>query len=322
MNQQNGKDITESFGFLVVDKPGGMTSHDVVAKVRRGTRIKRIGHAGTLDPMATGVLVLCLGAATRLSEYVMASSKRYTATIRLGIETDTYDADGQVIQTADLSLVTREVIEGALTHFQGQVEQIPPMYSALKQDGKRLYDLARAGQEVERKPRTVELQTAYVAYTPPDLKIDVICSAGTYIRSIAHDLGAYLGVGGHLTRLRRESSGSLDHPVAWDTLSTAMLDGSWQRYLIDERVALAALPEVTLSQEAAQAVFNGRTIERGDRVKGVNTPILAAGSGKDGETGNPIHYRAYSPGNRFIAILTLAGENGEYWQPEKVFHPT
>src|SRR5579859_4046365 len=130
MSRKSAPDPLEPFGFLVVDKPGGITSHDVVARVRRGTHVKRIGHAGTLDPMATGVLVLCLGMATRLSEYVMASSKRYTATIQLGIETDTYDADGQITATAtaDASRLTRAEIEAALEHFQGQVKQIPPMY--------------------------------------------------------------------------------------------------------------------------------------------------------------------------------------------------
>src|SRR5260221_6432690 len=126
----------EPFGFLVVDKPQGMTSHDVVAEARRASHVKRIGHAGTLDPMATGVLVLCIGAATRLSEYVMASTKQYTATIRLGIETDSYDADGHVTATCNADQVSRADVDAALAHFQGEVEQIPPMYSAIKQGGK------------------------------------------------------------------------------------------------------------------------------------------------------------------------------------------
>src|SRR5713226_6175781 len=149
----------EPFGFLVVDKPQGMTSHDVVAAVRRGTRIKRIGHAGTLDPMATGVLVLCIGAATRLSEYVMSSAKQYTTTIMLGVETDSYDADGMVIATHDADHISRTEVEAALAHFQGEVEQIPPMYSAIKQGGKKLYEMAREGKEVDRAARKVWLQT-------------------------------------------------------------------------------------------------------------------------------------------------------------------
>src|SRR5205814_760868 len=172
-----------------------MTSHDVVAKVRRGTGVKRIGHAGTLDPMATGVLVLCIGAATRLSEYVMSSTKQYTATIRLGIETDSYDADGTVIATRDADHVSRADVEAALAHFQGEVDQIPPMYSAIKQGGKKLYEMAREGKEVDRAARKVWMQTTLVDAPLPEVKIRVACSAGTYIRSIAHDLGAMLGVG-------------------------------------------------------------------------------------------------------------------------------
>src|SRR5260221_6466747 len=136
----------EPFGFLVVDKPQGLTSHDVVAQVRRGIRVKRVGHAGTLDPMATGVLVLCIGTATRLSEYVMDSTKVYTATVRLGVETDTYDAEGQVVSTSNVSGLASEDIEGALGRFQGEVEQVPPMYSAIKQAGKKRYEFGRAGK--------------------------------------------------------------------------------------------------------------------------------------------------------------------------------
>ncbi len=198
----------EPFGFLVIDKPPGMTSHDVVAWVRRGTGVKRIGHAGTLDPMATGVLVLCIGAATRLSEYVMSSHKVYTASIRLGIETDTYDADGQITATADASALTRSEVETALAHFQGEIDQIPPMVSALQQGGRRLYDLARQGIEVERAPRRVTLNIHLLDLNLPDLRLRVECSPGTYIRSLAHDLGAALGVGAHLTALRRKASGA------------------------------------------------------------------------------------------------------------------
>src|SRR5579859_480676 len=305
MSRKADPNIQEPFGFLVVDKPGGMTSHDVVARVRYGTHVRRIGHAGTLDPMATGILVLCLGMATRLSEYVMASTKRYTATIRLGVETETYDATGHVTSTADASHLTRERVEAALAHFQGRVKQIPPMFSALKHEGKRLYDLARAGKEIEREARTVALETRLISFTQNDgeVVIDVTCSAGTYVRSIAHDVGALLGVGGHLTRLRREASGSLHDPLAWDALEAAINDGSWQRYLIDERVALSGLPEIKLDQDAAQAVCNGRIIERSD-------PATSDGVSQS---------RAYGPGDSFLGILAPTGEHGERWKPEKIF---
>jgi len=290
----------EPFGFLVVDKPQGMTSHDVVAKVRRGIGIKRIGHAGTLDPMATGVLVLCIGTATRLSEYVMDSEKVYTATVRLGVETDSYDADGQVIATANTDHFTPADIDRALTHFQGKVEQIPPMYSAIKQDGKKLYELARQGKEVERAARRVHLQTKLLELDMPSIKIKVTCSAGTYIRSIAHDLGVLLGVGGHLTALRRDASGTLNDPVQWDTLIVAMADGTWQRYLLDERVALGRIPAVHLNQEQTQDILQGRAIPRAESNLSENL------------------CRAYSPARQFIAILSTVDEQ---WRPVKVFLP-
>jgi tRNA pseudouridine55 synthase len=291
--------MPEPFGFLVIDKPRGMTSHHVVARVRRGTGIRRIGHAGTLDPMATGILVLCIGEATRLSEYVMNSHKVYEATILLGVETNTYDADGQVVATADTSHLTPEVVEAALAHFQGEVQQRPPMYSALKHEGHRLYDLARQGEEIERQPRTVQLETVLLNMALPEVQLLIGCSPGTYIRSIAHDLGALLGVGGHLTSLCRMSSGSLREPIGWDTLTTAMQDGTWRRYLIDEHIALADMPALYLDDQQADDVLHGRMIQC---VEHKAAPLC----------------RAYAAG-RLIAILESQG--ADRWHPAKVFHP-
>ncbi len=285
-------------GFLVVDKLQGMTSHDVVACIRRGTHIKRVGHAGTLDPMATGVLVICIGAATRLSEYVMASPKYYTATVRLGIETDTYDAEGQIIASAPVKHLTREAVERALAAFQGEQGQVPPMYSAIKQGGQKLYELARKGQIVEREARRIRMEVRLLDFALPDIQLGVTCSPGTYIRSLAHDLGAALGVGGHLVALRRLRSGDLDNPVPWETLSAAMADGTWTRYLIDEHAALPGLPELTLDSAGAQDVLHGRSIPCPDSVA----------------EGAPC--RAYTPEGQFIAILERQGER---WQPLKVF---
>lgn len=291
--------MPEPFGFLVIDKPRGMTSHDVVARVRRGTGIRRIGHAGTLDPMATGILVLCIGEATRLSEYVMNSHKVYEATILLGVETNTYDADGQVVATADTSHLTPEVVEAALAHFRGEVQQRPPMYSALRHEGQRLYDLARQGEEIERQPRTVQLETVLLNMALPEVQLLIGCSPGTYIRSIAHDLGALLGVGGHLTSLCRMRSGSLREPIGWDTLTTAMQDGTWRRYLIDEHIALADMPALYLDDQQADDVLHGRMIQC---VEHKAAPLC----------------RAYAAG-RLIAILESQG--ADRWHPAKVFHP-
>ncbi len=287
----------EYFGFLVIDKPQGMTSHDVVAAVRRGTHARRVGHAGTLDPMATGVLVICVGAATRLSEYVMNTTKVYIATIYLGVETDTYDAEGKIRQTADIGHLTADHVIAALKHFQGEVEQIPPMYSAIKQGGKKLYELARQDQEVERKPRRVTLETTLLEVALPNVRIQVTCSPGTYIRSIAHDLGVLLGVGGHLTALRRVQSGSLSDPVDWRIFQTAMDNDTWQRYLIREDVALAWIPALNLNQEETDNILHGR----GFAAPTDDLPLR----------------RAYNPAGQFVAILE-GKEN--HWKPIKVFN--
>lgn len=287
----------ESFGFLVVDKPRGVTSHDIVMKVRRGTGVKGVGHAGTLDPMATGVLVMCLGGATRLSEYVMASEKLYTATVRLGIETDTYDAEGKVTSTADTSHLTRADIEAALTRFQGQVLQVPPMYSAIKQDGEKLYELARQGKEVKRNPRHVRLETQLVDVNLPDVRLMVKCSPGTYIRSIAHDLGAALGVGGHLIELRRLASGTLDEPIRWEMLLAAIEDGTWQQYMIDERKAIPHIPELHLSHAQTWDVQHGRSVPRSESDEGKLR-------------------RAYDAMGQFLAIME---KRKDRWHPIKVF---
>jgi tRNA pseudouridine55 synthase len=248
-------------GFLVVDKPRGLTSHDVVAKARRGTHIKRIGHAGTLDPMATGVLVLCLDEATRLVEYVTASEKEYVATLHLGIETDTYDADGQPVRDQDSTGVTRESFIAALDPFRGAIRQVPPMYSALKQNGVRLYELARAGQEVTREARPVTISTLeLIDWSPPAAAIRVVCGAGTYIRSLAHDIGEVLAVGAHLTALRRTRSGAADSPIAWDQLLAAFEDGTWQSLMSDEHALLAGLSTVTLEPAQTDRWLHGQSV--------------------------------------------------------------
>ncbi len=248
-------------GFMVVDKPGGMTSHDVVAKVRRGIGLKRIGHTGTLDPMATGVLILCLDEATRLAEYVTADQKEYVATVRLGIETDSYDADGQITATVDASAITQADFGKALDKFRGDIMQTPPMVSAIQQDGVRLHELARAGKTVERAARSVTIyQLDLIDWRAPDAVIRVVCSVGTYIRSIAHDLGEVLGVGAHLTTLRRTRVGGISDPVAWDTLQKAFLDNSWQQFVIDETAPLQAMQSLTLNAEQTAGFQHGKPL--------------------------------------------------------------
>lgn len=288
------------FGLLNINKPSGPTSHDIVARVRRGTRVKKVGHAGTLDPLATGVLVLCLGPATRLSEYVMASPKTYRARVKFGIETNTYDADGQVV-AQDARPVSRDDVLAALDAFRGPIEQVPPMYSAIKRDGQKLYELARAGEEIEREPRPVTIhRLELVVWQSPVALLEVDCSPGTYIRSLAHDLGRALGVGAHLAALERTASGAftVKEAVSWAHLAAAIEKRSWRDHLLPPDRALAAMPALHLSAEDAEHVRHGRAISADD------TP--------GGELA-----RAYAADGRLLAVLARRGAR---WQPHKVFH--
>lgn len=196
------------FGFLNIYKPKGLTSHDVVARLRKITKVRQIGHTGTLDPFATGVLPICIGKATRLIEY-LDDDKEYLATVQFGKNTTTYDLEGEITATFDKK-VTEEDIKNALKDFEGEISQIPPIYSAIKVNGKKLYDYARQGQDIEIKPRKVtisKIELKEFDKTSQSAKITVACSKGTYIRSIAYDLGAKLGCGGYLTALERTQAG-------------------------------------------------------------------------------------------------------------------
>jgi tRNA pseudouridine55 synthase len=187
-NNNNSLEMQNAIsGVLVVDKPIGLTSHDVVQIVRKGTNIRRAGHTGTLDPRASGVLVILIGPAVRLSEYVSASDKRYQAVVRLGQSTDTYDADGRVVSTSPVN-ITEEQFETSLRGFVGEIEQVPPPYSAVKVKGKKAYEMAREGEEVDLLPRKIQVYNLdLLEWAPPEAVIDVYCSSGTYVRSLAHD---------------------------------------------------------------------------------------------------------------------------------------
>lgn len=283
-------------GFLNIDKPGGMTSHDVVAKVRRGLKIKKVGHAGTLDPMATGVLILCLGYATRLSEYAMHATKQYRATVHLGVETDTYDAEGETLKVYDASHVTREDVEAILPQFTGDIAQLPPMYSAIKQGGRKLYELARAGETVERKARPVTIHSLTIAeWKPPHFVLDVVCGAGTYIRSLAYDMGQILGVGAHLSGLVRVASGGFNLNDAVQLGALLKADG-WEKSLLPPDMVLYDYPALHLDSEDTAHVLQGRSVE--------------------GEAPTTEFARAYDHEGKFIALLRA---EGRLWRPHKVF---
>jgi tRNA pseudouridine55 synthase len=199
---------SELEGVLLIDKPTGMTSHDVVDRVRRILRMKRIGHAGTLDPMATGLLIILVGKATKLSQYLMSLDKEYEGTIKLGETTDTQDADGDVMLTRPVPALTEAQLRETMATFIGDQYQTPPMFSAVKIDGVPLYKMARKGEEIEREPRFVRIssfETPRIAL--PEIDFVMRCSKGTYVRTVAHDLGAKLGCGAHLSSLRRTATG-------------------------------------------------------------------------------------------------------------------
>src|SRR5919107_1010880 len=199
--------MSDPSGLVVVDKPAGLTSHDVVARLRRILRTRKVGHAGTLDPMATGVLVCGVGRGTKLLGPLALDSKAYTATIRLGAATTTDDAEGEIVTTADTSAVTDEVIAAGIAGLTGPILQVPSSVSAIKIDGKRAYARVRAGEQVDLPPRPVTVSAfSLLARRGPDVDVVVECSSGTYVRALARDLGAGLGVGGHLTALRPPTS--------------------------------------------------------------------------------------------------------------------
>jgi len=249
--------VAES-GLVVVDKPAGMTSHDVVARVRRTVGTRKVGHAGTLDPMATGVLVLGVERATRLLGHLMLTDKTYSATVRLGAVTTTDDAEGDVVATTSAVHLDEDAVRRAVAAFEGEIEQVPSTVSAIKVDGKRAYARARAGEEVELAPRRVTIRAIEADGFRLDgdfldLEIRVTCSSGTYIRAIARDLGSVLGVGGHLTALRRHSVG----PFTVEGANTD-LDRVFVTPIAD--AARAAFPSYDLDAEQAQEVRFGRAL--------------------------------------------------------------
>lgn len=285
-------------GVLVVDKPVGLTSHDVVQIIRRGTGIRRAGHTGTLDPRASGVLVVLIGPAVRLSEFVSAEDKRYQATIRMGSSTDTYDSEG--INTPEVPVnVEREAFTELLKKFIGQIEQKPPPFSAVKVQGQKAYDMARRGEEVDLAPRIINVHSLeLLEWAPPEVVVDVHCSSGTYVRSLAHDIGEQLGVGAHLVGLRRTRSGrfTLRDAVSLRRLREAFEQGSWAQHLIPAAEALADWPAVELTEENLKKIRNG-----------IRIPAQPEDTGMA---------RAVSNEGDLVAIVEV--NNGE-WQPRKVF---
>ncbi len=256
-------------GVLIIDKPSDWTSHDVVAKVRKIVKTRRVGHTGTLDPFATGVLVVCLNRATRLVQFLTGDDKEYMATMRLGFTTDTGDLTGEArLPVTDANHITSEQVREVLKHFHGRIQQIPPMYSAKKVGGVRLHEMARRGEEIERQPieieiKELELQEHAGSVRTQDFSFRVVCTAGTYIRTLAEDIGKRLGVGAHLISLRRTRAGSChqSEAVTLDKLAELVEQDKLGEVLIPMADAVE-LTEILLSQEECKAVTHGRSIRR------------------------------------------------------------
>ena len=289
-------------GILNINKSAGMTSHDVVLHVRRLTGLRKVGHAGTLDPMATGVLLLCLGRATRVAEYLVAGRKKYRAVVHFGISTDTYDTEGAVTRSVEIPQLHQDQVADELAAFLGVIQQVPPPYSAIRRKGQRLYELARRGISVQVPPRTVEIdRIELVDWVSPYLTIDVTCSPGTYIRSLAHDLGQRLGLGGHLAALTRLASGSwrLEDASKLDELERAVEAGHWVQLLRPLDAALQDFQRVDLPADLVHKVSQGQAVL-------LDQPSQA-----------PL-VRAYAPDNQLVAVLQPSRKPG-FWQPKKVF---
>ncbi len=238
MTPEEIRELKES-GVLLVDKPAEWTSHDVVGCIRGRFRFRKVGHCGTLDPAATGLLVVVLGRATRLSDQLSGQDKVYAGTFRLGVETDSQDRDGKVIRTTDASQVTAAAVEAAAAKFVGDLQQIPPMVSAIKVDGRPLYKLARKGQEIEREPRPVTIHSLVLRRIAlPDVEFEVACSKGTYVRTLAADIGTALGVGAHLLDLRRLRSGAFS--VA-DAVTMDVVKGWTREECLARMIPIASL---------------------------------------------------------------------------------
>lgn len=300
-------------GIFSIDKPTGMTSHDVVARVRRLAHQKRVGHAGTLDPAASGVLPVCLGQATRIVEYLSESGKAYRAAIRFGIVTDTYDAEGQVVRTSPVAL-TKEEIAAVLPEFLGEQMQRPPVYSALKRNGQPLYALARQGVEVEVEPRPVRIDALrIVSWKPPDLVLDVECGKGTYIRSLAYDLGERLGTGAHLAALVRTRSGpfTLKQSITLEDLEAALQADAWQDHLYAADEALLKWNAAILGSESEARLRNGQLLTFPNAMP--SAPEESADT--DADVPREDMLRAYSTDGRFLGVLR---ERDGAWQPHKV----
>ena len=300
-------------GILNVDKPEGSTSFQVVALIRKLSGVKKVGHAGTLDPLATGVLLVCLGSAVRVSEYLMELPKTYRGAVRLGAATDTYDSEGETVFEGDAGAVDEAALRGALDTLERQQQQVPPAYSAVKVSGTPAHRLARAGRAVSLRPRQAKIERIdLLSFRPPLVELEVRCGKGTYIRTLADDLGRLLGCGAHLAALRRTAVGpfDVDDAVAVDRLEAAFSEGTWQEMLLPLDYGLGHFPAVYLDMEAEKDARHGCPLEAD------SAPFRHLQDASDGQ-----RCRAYGEDGSFVGILQYDGDSGR-WKPRKVLIST
>ena len=295
-------------GILNIDKPSGKTSFAVVAQVRRLIGERRVGHAGTLDPAATGVLPVCFGQGTRVSRFLMEATKCYQAQLELGITTDTHDADGKITARVDPSCISQEQFASALAAFTGEIQQTPPMYSAVKYQGRRLYELARRGVTVARSHRLARIYSLrLIDWQLPLATVEVTCGKGTYIRSLAHDLGEALGCGAMVRNLVRLRCGPFDisDAVSLTGLEDAIRNDCWWPLVYPVDTVLLHWAAIVVGDAAGDAIKNGRPVT-------VTDELSLKQAFTEGRC------RAYTDGGCFLGVLRFNGEAAQ-WQPEKVF---
>ena len=298
-------------GFINLYKPAGITSMEALRRVKRITgQRQKVGHGGTMDPLARGVLPICFGQATRLMDYVVGGAKRYVMDVRLGESTTTYDAEGEITARRDAQGITQEQVLSVLEGFIGVVDQVPPMYSAVKVDGQRLYKLARSGLEVERQPRAVEIHSIRLTrLEPPELTLDVECGKGVYMRTLAHDLGELLGCGAHVTDLERQFCGGFPSAssVTLEALeAAAQSPGGWLEFLHPLDWVLRNFKTVTVGAAAERFLRNGQPVSLGN-------PNINAGYLEQ--------FRAYNTAGQFLALVRFERASNS-WRPVKVFNTT
>ncbi len=306
----------EPEGVLLLLKPSGMTAHDVVEFVRKRLRMKRVGHTGTLDPLASGLMILCLGRATRLAEFLSGLDKVYRFEMVLGVTTRTQDAEGEILEVRSTEGVTAKRVEEVLSQFIGEIEQVPPMLSAIHYQGKRLYELARKGIEVERPPRKVQIHrlTLLEWWDKPVKRalIEVHCSRGTYIRTLASDIGEALGCGAYQHFLVRTQIGPFksEQALTLEEFAEAVLHGEWERCILSLDQSLPMLPTLVLTKLEAQRVLNG--------MESVVGTIWGYPNLKENEL-----VRLYDQDQRFLGV-GIVRRQGNLWicQPHKIFPPT